>query len=94
MAAAAIHALTRRQSGDGTAAARLSLARTAKLLADGGQEPRGAPISPADADWSPDPEATGWGPARRLRPPSSIDGVPMRWDHPASQLGSAKAAWK
>ena len=37
--------------------------------------------------------ATSWGPARRLLPPVSVDGVPMRWSLPATELGSAPARW-
>jgi hypothetical protein len=46
-----------------------------------------------EADLSPQLEQTEWGPARRYRPPAEIDGAPMRWDRPASSLGSAAPSW-
>ncbi len=94
MAAAAVHALNSRQEGRGAASARLSLARTARLLTEGGSGERGAPFSADESDWNARLETTDWGPAKRLLPPAHITGAPMRWDHPASQLGSAEANWK
>jgi hypothetical protein len=46
-----------------------------------------------DADWSEEIEATDFGMGRRLRSPLSIDGRPLRWDHPAAKLGSAQPVW-
>ena len=61
-------------------AARASLARTAALLTSvtGSDEPALAPA--AQADFAPELETTPWGPARRLLPPLSVAGAPMRWD--------------
>jgi hypothetical protein len=73
---------------------RLSLARTAKLLVEAGsysEEPTLAPV--ISADLSTAIETTDWGPAQRLNPPIIIDGTPMRWDHPARELGSAAPRW-
>jgi hypothetical protein len=94
MAAATIRGVTRRLiQGNGTEA-RLSLARTAKLLADhqlADDEPRLA--AETEADLSPAIEATEWGDAQRIAAPIQISGVPMRWDYPASNLGSALPQW-
>ncbi len=94
MAAAAVRGLTRRLAGGQGTEARLSLARTARLLVDQGRAERlSAFAAETPDDLSPEVEATQWGPARRLRPPVSIAGSPMRWSRPASALGTARAAW-
>jgi len=93
MAAAAVRGLTRRLSTGAGSSARTSLARTAVLLTS---LPRGGstPLAPERPDDLMDTiEATAWGPARRIRPPCSVEGAPMRWDHPATELGSATAEW-
>ena len=82
-------------TGCGTVAT-ASLARTASLLMTGPEGDLGASMAPATpADESPAVETTWWGPARRLRPPIAIDGVPLRWDRGASALGSNQGppAW-
>ena len=93
MAAAAIRGLTTRAATGAGATIRTSLARTAALLVG---------MAPGDAGWlAPEVasdldeglEATGWGPARRLRPPCRVEGTPLRWDRPATDLGSAQPAW-
>ncbi len=89
MAAAAVHALANRQA----VTARLSLARTARLLGEGGIGEQGVALQAEAGDWSPGVEETGWGAARRLRAPAMIEGTPMRWDRPAEKLGSAEAVW-
>ncbi len=84
----------RHRQRDGHAViARLSLARTARLLTD---HPGSAP-GPAfggyrDADYAPEIEDTAWGPALRLHAPVRIEGAPLRWDRPACDLGTAEAA--
>ena len=94
MAAAALRLLARRLS-DGTAGhARLSLARTAALLTGSGAvtpEPDSTPPGPADL--AAEVEATSWGPARRLRPPVSVAGLPIRWARAARRLGDDAPAW-
>ena len=93
-AASAIRGLTLRLTRRHGTQARLSLARTAKLLIDCGENHDTAPLAPeAPADIAPDIERTSWGDARRLVPPITIDGIPMRWELPASDLGSAPPAW-
>jgi crotonobetainyl-CoA:carnitine CoA-transferase CaiB-like acyl-CoA transferase len=91
-AAAAVRGLTQRlREGVGTDA-RLSLARTAILLPERDREP-GALAPESEADLLPAVEETPWGQARRLRPPAHIDGAPMHWSRPASDLGSAEPRW-
>jgi hypothetical protein len=94
MAAACLHGLTRRLATGRGSTARLSLARTAALLAaTPAPRPEEAPPAPGRADFADVPEPTGWGPALRLHPPLALDGVPMRWDRPAGPLGAAAPAW-
>ncbi|MGO4716649.1 CoA transferase [Bradyrhizobium sp. 2TAF24] len=95
LAAAAIRGLTQRLRTGEASEARASLARTARLLISGGsQASDAAPLAPETAaDWADAIEATGWGPARRVRPPAAIDGIAMRWARPAPRLGSSPAAW-
>lgn len=94
MATAAVMGLIRRRATGRGMIARASLARTAHLLTSLPPAPDSGPFAPmADADFTPEPEATSWGPARRLRPPVAIDGIPMRWDRGASALGSADPVW-
>jgi crotonobetainyl-CoA:carnitine CoA-transferase CaiB-like acyl-CoA transferase len=94
LAAAVVHGLTQRLTAGLGCEARASLARTATLLigAPVNQEPvRLAPEAPDDqADAI---EATTWGLARRLKPPLTVQGTPMRWSLPAGPLGASPAAW-
>jgi crotonobetainyl-CoA:carnitine CoA-transferase CaiB-like acyl-CoA transferase len=94
MAAAVVRGLTQRITTGRGFEARASLARTAHLLVS---EPVGmAPgeLAPAaEEDWSEIIEATEFGPARRLRPPLSIEDTPMHWGRPAVKLGSSAPAW-
>lgn len=98
LAAAALHGWAERLGGGGATTARLSLARTARLLLGG---PRTDPdpdidadtdvVNAADAresDWEEDVENTVWGQARRLYSPVVVDGIDLRWERPASPLGS------
>jgi crotonobetainyl-CoA:carnitine CoA-transferase CaiB-like acyl-CoA transferase len=95
MAAVAIRGVTQRQSqGNGTEA-RLSLARTAKLLVEAdADQSKAALASEGSADLSPTIEPTCWGQARRLNSPITIDGTAMRWDYPACELGSSEPRWR
>jgi crotonobetainyl-CoA:carnitine CoA-transferase CaiB-like acyl-CoA transferase len=94
MAAMAIRGVTRRlDDGFGTEA-RLSLARTARLLTEAGDAGPSSPfVAETPADLSTVVEHTDWGDARRLAPPAVVDGVAMHWSQPARKLGSALAAW-
>ncbi|GGH39200.1 CoA-transferase family III [Cribrihabitans marinus] len=94
MAAAVLSALARAVEGHVPHRARLSLARTAELLVGMDRDDADPVISGSDkGDLAPEPEQTDWGPALRLRPAIAVAGCPMRWDRPASQLGSAPAEW-
>lgn len=94
LAAAVVRGLRlRRTTGEATTT-RCSLARTAALLVDGPAGSFDDTLAPlADDDWSPAVERTAWGDVRRLLPPVTIDGAPMRWDRPATPLGAHPAAW-
>jgi hypothetical protein len=94
MAAAVIRGLSARLNGSTTMRARLSLARTAKLLMDHRSDPTSEdPSRSADADLCDEIEPTPWGPAQRIRPPALVEGAEMRWDRPAAELGSGTAKW-
>jgi len=94
MGAAAIRGVTQRlENGAGTEA-RLSLARSAKLLID--HEPQAAdpPLAPeTDRDLMPAIEQTDWGPARRIVAPFTVSETPQHWQLPARNLGTAKPGW-
>lgn len=95
LAAATIRAVIARLEGKGPVRARLSLARTAKLLMDHQGPPSDSPFAAAqDGDYAPQIEPTDWGPARRIKPPLQIDGLEMHWASPAASLGSANAEWQ
>ncbi len=95
MAAAVLQGLYERVRTGRGYSARFSLARTAALLtkypAPGGFADSLAPES--EDDFASHIENTAWGPARRLKPPLTIDGAPMRWDIPAGELGRDAAKW-
>jgi len=94
LAAAAVRGVIARSMGRGPMTAKLSLARTAKLLVDYKDRPSNAAIAPAmDGDFRAIVEQTDWGPARRLLPPVTVAGAPMNWKRPATKLGSNDAIW-
>ena len=84
MAAAAIRGLTQRLATGAGTTARTSLARTASLLT-GLPRPTGFETFSAArrGRFRAGDEETSWGPARRPRPPVSVEGAPMRWDSAA-----------
>ncbi|MGF0240653.1 CoA transferase [Rhodococcus sp. IEGM1300] len=87
MAASAICLLGRGGS------ARLSLARTAKLLIEQGPGTH-EPLRAEDVnDQGLLLEQTPWGPAHRLQVPLKITGTPLQWALPAAELGSHRAQW-
>lgn len=93
MAAASIRGLIARLRDGRAVTARLSLARTARLLTDHpGSAPGPAFGGHQDPDYAPGIEHTAWGPALRLRSPVQIGGTPLRWTRPARDLGSTAAA--
>jgi len=74
--------------------ARTSLARTAQLLVSAYLPQPVEGLSPVtDEDWSVPLEATGFGPARRLRAPVRLGDATLRWERPAVALGSSAASW-
>ena len=94
MAAAAIRNLTDRLKTGAGCQARTSLARMAAMLICQPIAHAGKAIAPETPnDLSEDVEETAWGPARRIKPPVVVDGAPLRWDLPASKLGSVEARW-
>jgi crotonobetainyl-CoA:carnitine CoA-transferase CaiB-like acyl-CoA transferase len=94
IAASAVRGLTRRIASGAATRSRASLARTALFLA-GFPARDDAPAFAEETadDLVPTLERTAWGPARRLRAPVEIENCPLRWDLPASPLGSAEATW-
>jgi hypothetical protein len=67
----------------------------AALLIDQPIAQQSEPIAPEEPnDLSENIEETTWGPARRIRPPVIVDGSPLRWDLPASALGSSEPKWQ
>ena len=93
IAAAVVRGLLYRLQDKRAMQARLSLARVAEFLV-AHPAAGGAPLAPGgEADLATELERTEWGPARRYRAPAEIDGAPMRWDRPASSLGSAAPRW-
>ncbi len=87
MAASAIRLL-----GTG-GSARLSLARTAKLLIEAGAGTDDPLRAEDENDQGILVEQTPWGPAHRLQVPLKITGTPLQWELPASELGSHRAQW-
>jgi hypothetical protein len=88
IAAAACRALT-----DGRASALLSLARTARLLAELGTD--GEPDAPAlgDTDALLEPGDTAWGAVRQVPCPGCIEGYEVQWREPAGPLGRHPPRW-
>ena len=94
MAAAAIRGITCRMKQGKGVEARLSLARTAKLVIEHATDREEEPFAPeTESDRSAEIELTDWGKAQRIAPPLRIGDAAMRWDHPARQLGSATPRW-
>ncbi|MBK5356224.1 CoA transferase [Pseudomonas sp. TH41] len=87
MAAAAIKLLGRGGS------ARLSLARTAKLLIEQGPGTHEPLRAEDENDQGMLVEQTPWGAAHRLQVPLKITGTPLQWALPASELGSHRPQW-
>ncbi len=93
MAASAIRLLTERLANGRAGSARLSLARTAKLLIDNGPGASEALRAEDEQDQSELVERTPWGPAHRLQVPVTISGTPIQWALPATELGSHRPQW-
>ena len=94
MAASAVQALSERLKSGRGGSARLSLARTAKLLVEAGQLPEQPALRAEElSDQGLVVEQTAWGQAHRLLAPVTISGTPLQWDLPAGELGSHRAQW-
>lgn len=94
MAASAIQAFSERLKTGRGGSARLSLARTAKLLVDAGHVLEQLPLrAEAPEDQGLVVEQTAWGQAHRLLAPVTISGTPLQWDLPAGELGSHRPQW-
>jgi crotonobetainyl-CoA:carnitine CoA-transferase CaiB-like acyl-CoA transferase len=96
VAAAAVSAIVSAATTGRSRRARVSLARTARLLIDHHTDlPAASPsaVEASDSDWAAAPELTAWGPAQRLRPPVHMPGSPMSWTLPAARLGSSPPIW-
>ena len=93
MAAAVVRGVLFRVADGRAMRARLSLARTAGLLAGFAPEAGAQPLAAGEADLSPVIEHTEWGAARRLLPPVVVGGAAMAWDRPAASLGSSPAGF-
>jgi hypothetical protein len=93
MAAAALRGLWLRRHRGLAATARLSLARTAWLLAELGSAPSAPALATETAaDLAATVEPTEWGPARRLRFPLRLEGRVANFAQPARRC-SASAEW-
>jgi hypothetical protein len=93
MAASAIKLLTERLSSGQGGTARLSLARTAKLLIEAGAGTHDPLRAEDENDRGILVEQTPWGPAHRLHVPLKITGTPLQWAIAACELGSHRAQW-
>lgn len=93
MAASAIRLLAQRLSDGTGGSARLSLARTAKLLIERGPGPDESLRGEDQQDLGMLVEQTSWGAAHRLQVPVKIIGTPLQWTLPATELGSHPAQW-
>lgn len=93
-AAAACQVLAERARTGRRLAARLSLARTAALLATTRRDAcLGDDLSAREEDFAPGLEQSAWGPLRRLRFPLQVAGQTPRWRYPAGPYKSSAAAW-
>ena len=88
-----IKLLAERLSNGHGGSARLSLARTAKLLIDNGPGTDALLRAEDEGDQGLVLEQTTWGPAHRLQVPLKITGTPLQWTIAASELGSHRAQW-
>jgi crotonobetainyl-CoA:carnitine CoA-transferase CaiB-like acyl-CoA transferase len=93
LAASALKLLTERLRSGRGGSARLSLARTAKLLIEYGSGTTEALRAENEQDQQVLVEQTPWGPAHRLQVPVKISGTPIQWELPATALGSHPPKW-
>ena len=94
MAAAAVKSLADAKRNGRGGDARVSLARTAHLLAQYEQRNDDGDFPPArESDFAPTHEATPWGAARRLLAPLRVGDAKMRWARGACEFGAHEASW-
>ncbi|MGV6804719.1 MAG: CoA transferase [Ruegeria sp.] len=94
MAAAVLSALTEGANGHSIMDGRLSLARTAELLASLAKSEGDDQITSAQPqDYSSHAEDSGWGPGKRLKPALSVGEARMRWPIAAPRLGTSDPDW-
>jgi hypothetical protein len=94
MAAAVSRALARRAATGDISEVRLSLARTARLLMELGEDdPRAPELTSGDVAPYLEEAETAWGKVRRVRCPGSVDGMRPHWSIPAGPLGSDAPVW-
>ena len=93
LAASALKLLTERLRSGRGGSARLSLARTAKLLIESGSGTTETLRAENEQDQQVLVEQTPWGPAHRLQVPVKISGTPIQWASPATALGSHPPQW-
>ncbi len=94
MAATVLSALTEAALGQTVMDARLSLARTAELLATLAKSSSGEDITgAASSDYAEQAEASDWGQGHRLKPALTVGPAAMRWTLPAAKLGTSGAIW-
>jgi crotonobetainyl-CoA:carnitine CoA-transferase CaiB-like acyl-CoA transferase len=88
---ALVRAIVERRASD----VRLSLARTARLLADlcTDGDPAAREPDAAEVDRTREPATSDFGSVRRVRCPGTVDGFEPRWDIDAGALGVHPAAW-
>lgn len=94
MAAAVLSALAEAAQGNSIMQARLSLARTAELLAILSKSETSEDIENANpTDYARTPEESGWGVGHRLKPALRLSTTDMHWPLPASKLGTSQPVW-
>jgi crotonobetainyl-CoA:carnitine CoA-transferase CaiB-like acyl-CoA transferase len=89
IAAAACRGLT-----EGRANARLSLARTARLLTELGTDGDVSAPPSEDTDALLETSATAWGAVRQVPCPGRIEGYEVRWRELAGPLGRHRPRWR
>ncbi|MGV0806609.1 CoA transferase [Mycolicibacterium setense] len=94
VAAAATAGLTRLLTTGRGSVSRLSLARTAALLADAGRNPGEPELTlPLTRPLEDRIYTSPHGPVRRLRFPVEVDGAPLFWERPYEPVGSSAPRW-
>jgi crotonobetainyl-CoA:carnitine CoA-transferase CaiB-like acyl-CoA transferase len=94
VAAAAIAGLTRLLKTGRGSVSRLSLARTAALLADAGRNAGEPELTlPLTGPVEDRVYTTPHGPVRRLRFPVDVAGAPLFWERPYEPVGSSAPRW-